>query len=69
MGGTGLSSCPSPAPTPNVHSNSKSNMSSQINGHRLIALARPNEMPALQARICTKLTKNYIKDQERQAHH
>ena len=38
-----------PPPTPTIHSNSKSNMVSQINDHELIMLAHPNKTPALQA--------------------
>ena len=33
-----------------VHSNSKSNMASHINDRKLMTLAHPNEMPALQAK-------------------
>ena len=46
--------CPlalSPSPTSTVHSNSKSNMVGRKNDRELITLARPNNTPALQARL------------------
>ena len=45
------SSYSSPAPTPTVHSNSKSNMAGQINDCELLTLARTNKTPALQASL------------------
>ena len=46
-----LSFAHSPLPAPTVHSNSKSNMAGRINDRELITLARPNKMPALEARL------------------
>ena len=40
----------SPAPTPTVHSNCKSKMAGRTNDRELLALARTNKTPALQAR-------------------
>ena len=41
----------SPPPTSTVHSDSKSNMAGRKNDRELITLARPNKVPALQARL------------------
>ena len=38
-------------PTSTVHSDSKSNMAGRKNDRELITLARPNKVPALQARL------------------
>ena len=41
---------PTPPPTPTVHSNCKSKMAGRTNDRELLALARTNKTPALQAR-------------------
>ena len=41
----------SPPPTSTVHSDSKSNMVGRKNDRELLTLARPNNTPALQARL------------------
>ena len=41
----------SPPPTSTVHSDSKSNMAGRKNDRELLTLARPNNTPALQARL------------------
>ena len=42
---------PPPPPTPTVHSNYKSKMAGRTNDRELLALARTNKTPALQARL------------------
>ena len=46
----------SPAPTPTVHSNCKSKMAGRTNDRELLALARTNKTPALQATLIRKRT-------------
>ena len=62
------SSRPSPTPTPTVYSNSKSNMTGQVNDRELVMLARPNETPALQVSVVQKCAASFHKRKKNSTH-